>query len=442
MVTDYKILGDAIALPFSGRSAPSRFMKSAMTERLSSWDQHDPTNRGIPSDELVRVYEEWGKGGWGIVVSGNLIVDTMNLEAPGNMIIHRSQQKQDELESQMRRLIAGSKAGGALFVAQLSHGGRQVTSAIQPNPVSASDVKLDDRMGMSFAKPTPLTEEGIRETVENFAYAAQKLHEWGADGVQLHAAHGYLLAQFLAPSTNQRTDKYGGSVANRARIIYEIFDAIKKRVNDPKFVLAIKINSVEFQKGGFSTEESAEVCAELEKIGVDVLELSGGTYEELAFGHRRESTKKREAFFLEFSDVIVKQLQKSTVWTTGGFRTAKAMVQAVQDGATQGIGLARPATQDFDIPRKLYTGKLDAAPQGLIPEDDFGMTNLIAGTQIRQVGKGLQPFDKSDESAVGEFKATAGKFMEAGAAAAKDGVVNAGYPDHAGSPYVPIDTAQ
>jgi hypothetical protein len=231
-------------------------------------------------------------------------------------------------------------------------------------------------------------------------------------------------------------------VANRARIIYEIFDAIKKRVNDPKFVLAIKINSVEFQKGGFSTEESAEVCAELEKIGVDVLELSGGTYEELAFGHRRESTKKREAFFLEFSDVIVKQLQKSTVWTTGGFRTAKAMVQAVQDGATQGIGLARPATQDFDIPRKLYTGKLDAAPQGLIPEDDFGMTNLIAGTQIRQVGKGLQPFDKSDESAVGEFKATAGKFMEAGAAAAKDGVVNAGYPDHAGSPYVPIDTAQ
>lgn len=126
-----------------------------------------------------------------------------------------------------------------------------------------------------------------------FAYAADFSHRAGFDGVQLHGAHGYLLAQFLSSTTNNRTDEYGGPLQNRARIIYEIIEAIRTRVKDPKFSIGIKLNSVEFQKGGFQPEECHEVCTRLEELGLDFVELSGGTYEDWRMGHR-ESTIARE----------------------------------------------------------------------------------------------------------------------------------------------------
>lgn len=436
---NHGLLGEAIELPFSGRKAPSRFMKAAMTEYQSSWDQSDVSKRGIPSEGLIRVYEEWGKGGFGIILSGNVIVDPINLEGPGNAIMNQKMQEPERADA-FKRLAQGAKANGSLFITQLSHGGRQVTKDLNPEPVSASDIGLESRMGKEFGKPTPLTKEGIQEVIDNFAFAAEYAHKNGSDGVQLHAAHGYLFAQFLAQTTNKRTDEYGGPLENRARIIYDTFRAIKKRINDPSFVLGIKINSVEFQQGGFSPEECREVCRELEALGVDFIELSGGTYESLAFSHRRESTKKREAFFLEFAEVVRKGVQKSKIFTTGGFRTAAAMIEAIESGTTDGIGMGRPVTQEFDLPRKLINGQLSAATDSHIDQQNFMITNVASGTQMRQVANKIQPFDQSDKQDFDAFNDVMGNWMKEAGDAAGKGIIKAGYPVMQGKPLRPISS--
>lgn len=193
------------------------------------------------------------------------------------------------------------------------------------------------------------------------------------------ACSGYLLAQFLAPSTNLRTDQYGGSLTNRARIIFEITDAIRARVPDKSFSIGIKLNSTEFQKGGFTVEDCKVLCAELEKNNFDWVELSGGTYESLAFVHKRESTKKREAYFIEFAEMIIPALKKTKVYITGGLRTAAGMVKALEK--MDGVGIGRPAAHEIDLPQKILDGVTDAAIKQLISEDIFMITNAAASIQ-------------------------------------------------------------
>lgn len=188
-----------------------------------------------------------------------------------------------------------------------------------------------------------------------------------------------MLAQFLSNTTNKRTDQYGGSVLNRARIIFEISDAIRARVTDPSFSIGIKVNSVEFQADGFTPEDCATLVQELEKHKFDYVELSGGTYQSLAFAHKRESTKKRESFFLEFAETIIPKLNKTKAYVTGGLRSTKAMVDALN--TVDGVGLARPVTNEFDLPKKIIEGKVSSAIDTLLDEQDFGTTNVAAGTQ-------------------------------------------------------------
>lgn len=183
----------------------------------------------------------------------------------------------------------------------------------------------------------------------------------------------------MSQTTNKRTDKYGGSLSNRARLIFEISDAIRARIGDPAFIIGIKVNSVEFQEGGFSPEDCRTLCVELEHHGFDFVELSGGTYQELGFKHKRESSKKREAFFLDFADSIVKELEKTKTYVTGGLRTVKGMVDALD--TVDGIGLARPVTHEFDLPAKILRGEVQSAIDTLLDEQDFAKTNVSAGTQ-------------------------------------------------------------
>jgi 2,4-dienoyl-CoA reductase-like NADH-dependent reductase (Old Yellow Enzyme family) len=187
-----------------------------------------------------------------------------------------------------------------------------------------------------------------------------------------------LLAQFLSPTTNKRTDQYGGSLMNRARIIFEINDAIRARV--PKsFSVSIKLNSVEFQDGGFTTQDCRDLCAALERNGFDFVELSGGTYEAGGMYHRKESTKKREAFFLDFADIIVPELKKTKVYVTGGFRTTDGMAKALD--SVHGVGLGRPVCHEFDLPQKILDGRVHGVIDILIDQADATMTNLAAGSQ-------------------------------------------------------------
>ena len=366
-----------------------------MTERLSSWDPHDLPARGIPSSSLINVYKRWGEGQLGTILTGNIMLELDQLEAAGNPIIPRGCPFSGDRFDAFAKLAAESKKHGSLIIGQLSHPGRQCEQRIQKDPVSASDVQLEgDVMGMHFAKPHPASPEEIERIIEGFAHAAEFLHKAGYDGAELHGAHGYLLAQFLAPSTNHRDDQYGGSLTNRARLIMEVATRIRSRVPS-SFILGIKVNSVEFQAGGFSTAEAKDLCTELEAHQFDFVELSGGTYEELAFSHKRESTKKREAFFLDFAEAIVPTLTKTRTFITGGFKTVGAMVNALK--TVDGVGLARPVCQEPRLCADILNGKVKGAIKQRLDEANFGLTNVGAGSLIRMIGRDQEPIDLSRE---------------------------------------------
>ena len=398
-------LGKPLHFEFANRTAPNRFLKAAMTERLSSWDPKVFEKRGVPSENLINVYRRWGEGGYGVILTGNVMVAYDHLEAPGNPIVppEAKAESGDARFDGFKKMAEVSKAHGALIVAQVSHPGRQVEERIQPNPLSASDIQLTGEvMGMKFAKPHAASKEEIQSLKKQFVHAAEYLYKAGYDGIQLHGAHGYLFAQFLSQTTNKRTDEYGGDLKGRARIITDIADEIRAVVPAKSgFILGIKINSVEFQESGIQPEEAKELVALLEDHQFDFVELSGGTYESLAFQHKRESSVKRESFFLEFAEQITPGLKKTKSYVTGGLKTVGAMVKALD--AVDGVGLARPVCQEFYLPKDILDGKVNAAIEQKLDQQNFGLTNVAAGTQIRQVGKDQEPIDLSKQENVDAF---------------------------------------
>lgn len=194
---------------------------------------------------------------------------------------------------------------------------------------------------------------------------------------------------------------------------------------------------MEFQEKGFDTKEAATLCKILEDNTFDFVELSGGTYEKLAFGHQRDSTKKREAFFLEFAEKITPSLTKTRTYVTGGFKTAAAMADALN--SVDGVGLARPVTLEPELPRQIISGEVDAAIDQLTDDNDFAITNVASGTQIRQLGKDQQPIDLSDQKNLDAFK----KDMETWGKGLKDDTTGSkyGYVDIDSIPAVPYGTS-
>lgn len=366
-----------------------------MTERLSTWDPQNLEARGIPTDDLINLYKRWGEGDLGLILTGNIMIDFDQLEAAGNAVIPRDAKPEGKRFEAFSRLAAESKAHGSLIVVQVCHPGRQVESRIQKDPVSASDIQLKGKiLGMTFEKPHAASREEIRGIVDGFAHTAEYLFKAGFDGMEVHAAHGFLLAQFLSPTTNKRTDEYGGNLENRSRLITEIAEAISARVPS-SFILGIKINSVEFQGEGFDPDECKALCVRLEAHRFDFVELSGGTYEELAFSHKRESTRKREAFFLDFAEAIVPELTRTKTYVTGGFKTVGAMVNALT--TVDGIGLARPVCQEPRLCTEILKGNVKGAVRQRVDENSYALTNMAAGTQLRMIGRDQEPIDLSQE---------------------------------------------
>lgn len=182
-------LAQPLKFEFSGKTAKNRFLKASMTERLSSWDPKVLEKRGVPSKELLNVYQRWGEGGFGVILTGNVMIEYDQLEAAGNPIVPRGAPFSGERFDAFRNLATATKKHGSLAVAQVSHPGRQVTDDIQKNPISASDVRLEkEMMGKRFAKPRPMEKKDIENVIEGFAHAADYLHKAGFDGVELHAA--------------------------------------------------------------------------------------------------------------------------------------------------------------------------------------------------------------------------------------------------------------
>ena len=390
-----EILNKPVSFP-AGASAPNPTLKSAMTERLCTWSDTEFKQRGWPTPEYINLYKEWGAGGIGTIVLGNIPCDARYPEAKKNACIDPTIAGHDEYVKAYKPVVDAAKAHGSLVVAQVTHAGRQTSIEVTDQPVSSSDIQCQPAMGMTFAKPRALTVDEIHDIVRRFAFAAKVLHEAGADGIQLHAAHGYLLSQFLSPHVNRRTDAYGGDLTGRSRIVFEIISAIQAAVQDPKFIVAIKINSADFAEGGFDGDDSYEMSKRLEKAGVQLIELSGGTYETRGFEHKKESTIKRESFFIEFAERIRPHLTTARLTVTGGFRSSKAMSQALNEKSCDIVGLARPLCGERYLCKELIEGKKEAAtePHSALPAQLQLPTCIV---QISQIGAGKMPLNWGTE---------------------------------------------
>ncbi len=343
-------LASPLRLP-CGVTLPNRLFKSAMTEGLA--DAHDR-----PTAAHETLYRRWSEGGTGTLVTGNVMVDRRYLERPGNVVVE-DDGAIDRLGAWVR---AGTAAGNQLWM-QISHPGRQVTRMVTGEPVAPSAVQL--RLGGLFGKPRALTEGEIVDVVARFVKVAGIARRAGFTGVQVHGAHGYLCSQFLSPRTNQRTDRWGGPLENRARFIREVVRAVRREVG-PDYPVAVKLNSSDFQKGAFTAEDSCTVAGWLVEDGVDLLEISGGTYERLRLlgvktpedvaAERAEGTKRREAYFLEYA-ASIRAAARVPLAVTGGFRSREGMDAALAEGAVDVIGIARPLCTEPALARALLDGE-------------------------------------------------------------------------------------
>ncbi|WP_420466725.1 NADH:flavin oxidoreductase/NADH oxidase family protein [Panacagrimonas sp.] len=351
------LLAQPLKLP-CGVVLSNRIAKAAMTEGLAD-EYHCATDRH------ERLYRGWSQGGAGLLLTGNVQVDRSHLERPGNLVIDNN----GGLEALKAYARAGTEAGNHLWM-QINHPGRQTPGELNGAPLAPSAIPL--RMaGDKFAPPRAMTEAQILDVIRRWAHVARTAREAGFTGVQIHAAHGYLLSQFLSPLSNQRTDAWGGSLENRARALLEVYRAIRKATG-PDFPISVKMNSADFQKGGFDSDECLHVVRWLHEAGVDLLEISGGNYEQLQMlgsgegegtdgSVVRESTRKREAYFLEFAQKI-RPVCDIPLMITGGFRSRAAMTAALESGGLDVVGLGRPLCVDQDLPRKLLDGSVEMSP--------------------------------------------------------------------------------
>ncbi|MBT1451264.1 NADH:flavin oxidoreductase/NADH oxidase family protein [Glaciecola sp. XM2] len=339
----------AQALPLKcGATLPNRLGKSAMTEGLAD-------AKGRPTPAHNQLYKTWAEGGTGLLLTGNIMIDGRYLERAGNVVLENA----DDLPLFEAWAKAAQSNDNHCWV-QLSHPGRQCPRLVNAHPLSPSDVQLD--ILSNFGKPRPMDEADILDVIQRFVTSASLVKQAGFKGVQIHCAHGYLLSQFLSPNTNKRQDKWGGSLENRARIIREVIRQVRKAVGS-EYPIAVKLNSADFQKGGFTLEECIQVASWLTEDGIDLLEISGGTYEQMSLlgveaTEVRESTRRREAYFIEYAEQI-KASAQVPVMITGGFRSREVMQSAIEKGEVDVIGLARPLCTQTDCSAQLMNGTLE-----------------------------------------------------------------------------------
>lgn len=387
--------GLATPLPLPcGRVLPNRLMKSALSEGLATADH-------APDDRLVRLYRRWGAGGFGLIVTGNVMIDRTQLGEPGNVVI-----EDDRDLAALTRWAKAAQDGGTPIWMQLNHPGRQANPlATRQRPVAPSALAAGIP---GLPVPRALTDAEIRDLIHRFATAARIAEAAGFDGVQIHAAHGYLVSQFLSPLANQRTDDWGGDAQRRARFLLEVVRAVRGSVQ-PGFAVAVKLNSADFQRGGFTEDESRAVIEQLAGEQLDLIEISGGSYESPAMMGRAQTvsarTAAREAYFLEYADTVRTLASTVPLAVTGGFRSRTAMSDAIDSGVCDVVGLGRPSTVRPAAAADLLAGGIDVLRPPLI---SLGLRGRLARSsalravdgaldlqwhtdQLHRLGAGLDP---------------------------------------------------
>ncbi|MGF1455057.1 MAG: NADH:flavin oxidoreductase/NADH oxidase family protein [Alphaproteobacteria bacterium] len=353
-------IASPLTLP-CGAMLRNRIAKAAMTEGVA-----DCRNHATKRHETL--YRTWARGGAGLLITGNIQVDRRYLERPGNVAIER-----DLADEGFERLSAYARAATQNDTAawvQLSHAGRQTPARVTGTPVAPSAVRLNLPKS-EFGVPRALETAEIEDIRDRFIFAAGQCRKAGFTGVQIHAAHGYLLSEFLSPRVNQRSDDWGGSLRNRARLLMEIIAGIRGEVG-AAFPISVKLNSSDFQRGGFAHDDCLQVVQWLNEAGIDLLEISGGTYEQPRMMDTdgiepvvekaiRVSTREREAYFLKYA-VSIRSVARMPLMVTGGFRSRRGMDAALAAGEVDVCGIARPLCVMPDLPERLFQGSLEEGP--------------------------------------------------------------------------------
>lgn len=389
MATAQHLLAQTLTLP-NGSVLPNRLAKSALSETLGTMD-----NRVTPA--LVRLYERWAKGGTGLLITGNIMVDRRALGEPGNVVI-----EDDRDLALLKAMADGVAHHGSRLWAQINHPGKQSPKGLNRENVSPSAIPFGKQMQAFFDTPRELTEPEILDIIARFGRAAGIVKQAGFHGVQIHGAHGYLVSQFLSPKHNVRTDAWGGSAENRRRFVLAVYQAMRDAVG-PDFPIGIKLNSADFQRGGFTEEESLATIQALAAVGIDLVEISGGTYEAPAMAGKKTSTIEREAYFLEFAEKV-RQHISTPLMVTGGFRTLSAMGKALNSGAMDIVGLGRPLCIEPDAPLRLLAGeetrhRVKMISTGIKQVDEMALMEVMWYVrQLHRMSRGENP--KPNESAL------------------------------------------
>jgi 2,4-dienoyl-CoA reductase-like NADH-dependent reductase (Old Yellow Enzyme family) len=371
----------------SGGTLRNRVAKAAMEEGMAGSSQ-------LPDERLISLYRCWGAGGAGLLITGNVMVHAEALTGPGGIVLddHAS------LDPFARWARAG-RAGGAAMWMQLSHPGRQVQAKMPgvvwaPSPVAIELGKHSKR----FGRPVAMTEEQIGATVERFARSASLAERAGFDGVEIHAAHGYLISQFLSPLVNQRSDEWGGSLENRARLLLDVVRAIREAVSS-SFAVAVKLNSADFQRGGFDAEDAARVIAMLEPLGVDLVELSGGSYESPAMSGRPADgrSEAREAYFLELAAELA-TTSPLPLMLTGGITRRETAEEVLASGVAL-VGMASAMAITHDLCSRWQEGREATERLAPVTWSDKTLASAagmaLARHQMRRITRGRRPTGKT-----------------------------------------------
>lgn len=379
-----------------GRVLANRIAKGAMEENMA--DQASGLGQ-VPGEQLVNLYSAWAAGGAGMLLTGNVMVDERALTGPGGVVLKKGTLDNPDVRDRFEAWSTAGKANGTTLVMQISHPGRQLYAAQGQEAVSASDSKLDmgsDAINKMFAAARAMTEDEIRGLIRHFGETALAAQACGFDGVQVHAAHGYLLAQFLSPLTNQREDEWGGTLENRARLLLEITRTIRDRVG-PDFIVGVKLNSADFQKGGFDVHDATQVVEWLGAEAIDFVEISGGTYEssammgESADGRVSQSTLKREAFFLEFAEQIA-TAATMPLMVTGGITQRDTADRVLATKGVDMVGMARALIITPDLPNRWKAGDNIAGPVQTVTWKMAAIRSLanmaLAKANLRRMSRG------------------------------------------------------
>lgn len=374
-------LGAAFTLP-CGVTLPNRIAKAGMSEQLS--DRY-----GSPTADLEQLYAAWARGGAGLLITGNVMVDHRALVEPRNAVL--------EDERFLPAFTLWAKAAhvhGSKIIMQINHPGRVAVLPLLKRPVGPSAVGLDLPAMNIIRVPREMSEAEILDQIQRFASTAALAVKAGFDGVQVHAAHGYLLSQFLSPLANVRKDAWGGSPENRRRFLIEAVRAVRQAIGPDK-VLSVKLNSADFQKGGFSQRESLDVALALEAEGIDLLEISGGNYESPAqLGFAPDRHVANDAYFLDYAELL-RRHSKTPLMLTGGLRKAEFMNRILRENVVDVVGLARPFAMQPDVTKQLLAGYSAAEPPrvpavGYKPVDAYLQLAWHAA-QFRRISGGLAP---------------------------------------------------